>query len=888
MKKNYFYPYISIVATIVLSIFLCGCVKEVEQQQPQGELHEVVFHAGWAPETKTILQEDGSIWWSPGDEISLFAVEELNEGHFSILGAPSGWKLVATNDKASSETTFEGLIDNVNNVTYYAIYPYNSNNACGGKTIGITIPTIQTATPGTYDHSAFVSYAKTTGNNLYFNNLCGGIKFSVSQEGIKEVAFRYTSGDIASGNIIMDVQKDSPEFYSWRTKSDEVIVHAPNNSCFEVGKYYYAVMYPSKNEHPILVTYKKENTQASFLTKGNTVIRRSVFKRLYEKDKGLVFTPIRDGAIMTTTLPDGVDKTTITKVVFHPASSYATDINLGDTENPIYFELKGTIVNYYTPKEIFILKNITKSMFSGWSSLETVDFNGVNTSEATDFDYFFDGCQNLKKVDMSGFDTKNAINMYNMFANCISLETLDLSSFNTSRVTDMSQMFGRCYSLKELDISSFETKQCQDMSYMFNYCGSLLKLDMSIFDMSSVESVSGMCNHLAIHRKHCVIKASDETKRKMCESDTDISSVAKQNFIRWITPSEEFPDIVDPFGDLYKSLDYSKDKTYSILQKSTKGKGINIVIMGDAYSDRLINDGTYNNDLSGVIDNIFKEEPLRSLKEYFNVYICFAVSENESPQAVTALDLIFEGGSRISGGDGICDDYMRAIFPDYGWEWTTGKTKPYIIIVSNTRMHAGTTYFFGSGSSLILMALGEDETDLHYVSCHEFGHAIGKLADEYDQEGLTFSDIDRFQADSQKGFCPNLDITADPKSVKWHRFLEDSRYANEGLGVFEGGYSKYAYGIWRPTENSIMGSATTGFNAPSREAIYRNVNMLTDDSFVYDYETFVAFDQKSMSNANVTSSNLCHKNKSYMQRLPSPVFIDNGSATRSASTTISK
>lgn len=97
MKKNYFYPYISIVATIVLSIFLCGCVKEVEQQQPQGELHEVVFHAGWAPETKTILQEDGSIWWSPGDEISLFAVEELNEGHFSILGAPSGWKLVLCN-----------------------------------------------------------------------------------------------------------------------------------------------------------------------------------------------------------------------------------------------------------------------------------------------------------------------------------------------------------------------------------------------------------------------------------------------------------------------------------------------------------------------------------------------------------------------------------------------------------------------------------------------------------------------------------------------------------------------------------------------------------------------------------------------------------------------
>lgn len=85
-----------------------------------------------------------------------------------------------------------------------------------------------------------------------------------------------------------------------------------------------------------------------------------------------------------------------------------------------------------------------------------------------------------------------------------------------------------------------------------------------------------------------------------------------------------------------------------------------------------------------------------------------------------------------------------------------------------------------------------------------------------------------------------------------------------------------------------MGSAITGFNAPCREAIYKNVNTLADDSFAYDYETFVAFDQKSMSNANATSSVLRHKNKSYMQRLPSPVFIDNGSTTCGASTTISK
>ena len=873
-------------STLMIPLLLAGCVKELEERGEEElqdeEMQEVVFHAGWDPETKTVLQEDGSVWWSPGDSISLFAVEVLDQGHYSTTSPASGWKLMATNDKDVSETTFEGSIDNVNNATYYAVYPYNCNNECLGSTIGITIPTIQIAEPGTYDHCAFASYAKAVDNYLSFRNLCGGVKFSVSQAGIKEVSFRYTNGDIMSGNLLIDITGDNPCLWSWRTKSDEVVVHAPNDSFFEVGKYYYVVMYPSENNDPILVTYKKENTQATFMTTGKTSIKRSVFKRLYNLDKDLVYEPIREGAILTMTLPDGISKEAITKVVFHPSAETVTDINLGSEDAPIYFEYQGTTVNYYTPKDFFILRNITRAMFNGWDSLEAVDFSGVDTSEATDFSDFFDGCKNLKQVDLSGFDTKNAIYMQNMFANCISLETLDLSSFNTSRVIDMSQMFGRCYNLKELNLSSFETGLCQDMSFMFNYCGSLLKLDLSNFDVSSVKSFTCMCNHLAIHRKHCVIRASETTKQMMCDSDSDMSSMAKKYFIKWISPSEEFPEIVDPFADLYKSSDYSKDKTYSIFQKATKGKGINIVIMGDAYSDRLIEDGTYSKDLSAVIENIFSEEPLKSLRDYFNIYISFVVSENESPEAITALDLIFEGGSRISGGDGLCDDYNRAIFQQDFW---SGRAKPYTIVVSNTHVHAGTTYFFGSESSLVLMTLGESESDLHYAACHEFGHALGKLGDEYDENGWTFDDTASFNNDTAQGFCPNLDITNDTNSVKWSRFLSDERYSGQGLGVFEGGYANYAYGIWRSTENSIMNDAVTGFNAPSREALYKVVNTLADDSFVYDYETFVAFDQKAMSSSTTSVKPLNYVEKR-AQRCAPPVFIKAELNPDGASTTI--
>ena len=299
--------------------------------------------------------------------------------------------------------------------------------------------------------------------------------------------------------------------------------------------------------------------------------------------------------------------------------------------------------------------------------------------------------------------------------------------------------------------------------------------------------------------------------------------------------------------------------------------------MGDAYSDRLINDGTYDQDLGNAIENIFSEEPLKSLRDYFNVYITYAVSEHETIEGITAFSLVFQDmSSRIeSATDGTIDDYMRATLPDYGIEFATGRPIPYIIIVANCHTHAGTASFFTSGSTLALFSLGLDASDFKSTACHEFGHAIGKLADEYDEEGLTFQDINTFKEESSKGFWPNVDITNDPKNVKWCHFLSDERYSNQGLGVFEGGYADYAYGIWRPTENSIMGNAVTGFNAPCREAIYKNVLTLSDDSFLYDYETFVAFDQKSMSNVKAVQKVLCHKDKSYLQRLPSPIFIDN-------------
>lgn len=895
----------TMLCTIAASAVLAGCVKEVEQPQGTEEnLHEVVFHAGWDAETKTVLQEDGNIFWEPADSIVLYAM------HLTEYG--SSWssraKLISSNESSSANAEFffddeigPGNISVIMGThNYCAISPYNIDNqaftsASGSIYLHYVLPMVQTATAESFDRNAFVCYAASTDTSLKFRNLCGGIKFSVSQDGIKEVAFRYGDETRMSGQCDATVEPNG-EISIASGGTNEVIVRAPGDSYLEKGKYYYAVMSPSESDSPMYVTYRKDDSEATYITNGHTSIKRSTFKRLYDKDRDLVFTTIKKGAILNRLLPESEDRSTITEVYFHPSSDVTSGINLGTEESPVYFVKEGSVVHYYTPEEHFLLNNTVDDVldevsFNWWRSLEKADLTGVDVSRLTDLSYFFADCPMLRTLDLRGFDTSNAFNMDHMFYGCKNLETIDISSFNTASVTNMSAMFGECRLLRELNLSSFNTEKCTDMSWMFTHCISLEKLDLSNMNIPDNCPIDNISLNLGIHRKHCSIRCSANTKVRLTEIRSGISQYAMARYYTWILPGEDFPIDNDPFIGYYTSSDYSKDMTSKRIHAATKGKGLDIVIMGDAYSDRLISDGSYDRDMTNAIEQIFSEEPLKSLKEFFNVYVTYAVSEHESIDGRTALNLVVgETSSDISGGtDGTVDMYIRATLPDYGREYMTGRPIPFTIILSNCHKHGGVTKFFTSGSSLVMTSLGVSDELFHAVICHEFGHAVGLLADEYDEEGASFTEpwqIYDFRDQESKGFLPNIDITSDPSRVKWSRLLNDDRFSGQGLGIFEGGYARYAYGVWRPTENSIMNDALTGFNAPCREAIYKRVHELAFDNWTYDYENFVSFDQECMSHVQPEVIKTSRKARGMHPKSHAPIFIDNSDNSKGSCTTV--
>lgn len=298
-------------------------------------------------------------------------------------------------------------------------------------------------------------------------------------------------------------------------------------------------------------------------------------------------------------------------------------------------------------------------------------------------------------------------------------------------------------------------------------------------------------------------------------------------------------------GDEYLSTDFSADGKCHTLQTATKGAGVNVVLMGDAFSDRLIADGTYEKVMLKAVDALFSEEPYKSYKDHFSISYVDVVSKNEVYYGETALNTYYGNGAEVGGDDDKVFEYAKNVLSENEID------DALIIVMMNRDYYAGTCYMYsepdgdyGRGPSIAYFPTSSDATTFNGLVSHEAGgHGFAKLADEYDYPGhIPEEEEESYKSMGTYGWWKNIDFTSDPSQVKWAKFITDDRYASESIGVYEGACT-YQYGAWRPTENSIMRYNEGGFNAPSREAIYYRIHKLAYGAdWQYNYEDFVTWD----------------------------------------------
>lgn len=311
--------------------------------------------------------------------------------------------------------------------------------------------------------------------------------------------------------------------------------------------------------------------------------------------------------------------------------------------------------------------------------------------------------------------------------------------------------------------------------------------------------------------------------------------------------------IIQEGTDTNTSTDYSADKTVRILQRATQGNGLPIVLMGDGFLDTNIANGTYDEVMNKAMENLFTEEPLKSLQSYFNVYSVTAVSRsNRFDGYNTAFQCQMEGGmsTLITGNDENVIDYIQCVEG-------IDVSETLAVVVLNSPLYAGTTYFgYYSENQVTELAIAYcpiiynlENDSFRQVLVHEaVGHGFAKLEDEYSYEEngkMPSDEINDVKVLQSYGWAQNVDFTQDENTILWSSFLKDSRYSSEEIDIYEGACT-YMSGVYRPTEDSMMNTNTCGFNAPSRKAIYDMV-MRRGENRETTYEEFADFDSRNVS-----------------------------------------
>ena len=275
-----------------------------------------------------------------------------------------------------------------------------------------------------------------------------------------------------------------------------------------------------------------------------TMSGKNFLFKLWGSGEGAIY---KENVITTLDSPTGgTSKFFNTEVMREEIQSLtiAEDNTVPDTPGVVSKDISqnqdGTVMLWYTPKEVTSSDGSTKTMYDMWiggengvlqtgtnasgmfayltnvekldlskldtsyitnmsrmfynsSGLKSINLSNFNTSNVTNMNYMFSECNNLLSLDLSNFDTSKVTAMVGMFQNDTNLSSINFGSdFNTEKVTTMIAMFSLCKKLSYIDLSEFNTSNVTNMQSMFYYCESLQSLDLSNFDTSKVTTMYAM------------------------------------------------------------------------------------------------------------------------------------------------------------------------------------------------------------------------------------------------------------------------------------------------------------------------------------------------------------------------------------------------------------
>ena len=300
--------------------------------------------------------------------------------------------------------------------------------------------------------------------------------------------------------------------------------------------------------------------------------------------------------------------------------------------------------------------------------------------------------------------------------------------------------------------------------------------------------------------------------------------------------------------------EYEED-SYVTFQKASKGKGINVFLVGDGYDAIDISSGKMLSDMKEEMEYFFAIEPYTTYRDYFNVYCGVALSDDSGVEDVNHWrntkfhTVIANSDIRLETDWSAAMNYSVDICEPL----SKGDIQVGVILVVNSPIYEGICYSLGDNFCGVVT---RSELDYPYdargIVQHEIGgHGFGWLGDEYSYHNayiqkcpcVCCAHVAGLESDHSWGFARNLSLNGKFKQVPWYHLITNPKYSDI-VDVYEGGYF-HAKGVFRSEYNSCMNNNIAYYSTWCRQLIVERIMKLSGKEFSLD--EFYANDKRPQS-----------------------------------------
>ena len=391
MKKYLFFG-------LAALLFLAACARNEEMDTRDANM-TLIAKTESSAGSRTIVKNETQVLWEPGDAITLFA-DGQRGSFYAQLTEPS------------DTAPFRGYMENGSNpsgMDMWALYPDSREASFEDESITTILPSRQEAQEGSFGREMNLAIAHSATGTLQFYNVGGGVRFSVQEDGIREVVLSGLDGEVLAGKVRIGFQDGCPAVLDVQEGKRSISLYAPYPGTFKKDTWYYLVAIPGTLEKGFVLDFFQEEGHGTRVFEKTVTVKRSIYGTLTHADSDVTYSAFSNGSL------GFVDDQVKSILVRYFDLDCNGKINLLEAAVVRSFRLNQAETRADDGKEsIFAGTDIT-------SFDELVYFTGLTQIE----DGAFAGCKELTSVTIPENVTSIGDNAFN---GCSSLQSITLKS----------------------------------------------------------------------------------------------------------------------------------------------------------------------------------------------------------------------------------------------------------------------------------------------------------------------------------------------------------------------------------------------------------------------------------------------------------------------------